>query len=90
MDQAHIKEIINEVTDWFYEAPEDQRQEFLACAFDKLVNYHHTLGREIRNEFGLWQESWIPDLVDGIDMSPEHPDAVSMYIIGQVWKKLHE
>ena len=61
---------------------------------------HHTWGQAIRNEFGLWQPDhpltwhWHQNgpgarhLVNGIDHSPDHPDAVSMEIMKKVWRKV--
>lgn len=44
-------------------------------------------GRWIRNRYSLWTVPWEPELRDGIDYSPYHPDAISMTIIKEVWKK---
>lgn len=52
-----------------------------------LHEYHHSLGQSIRNTYGLWQISWEPELRDGVDYSPNHPDQRSMSIIQDVWKK---
>lgn len=45
------------------------------------------LGMWIRNKYNLWTIPWEPELKDGIDYSPYHPDSVSMTIIKEVWKK---
>lgn len=42
---------------------------------------HHTLGRHLRNHAGLWEHSWEPELIEGVDHSPNHPDAISMKVI---------
>lgn len=59
---------------------------------------HHFFGRQIRNNYGLWQdnpitETWRTDesshkIIDGIDHSEDHPDAVSMRIIEKLWLRL--
>lgn len=85
-----VNEIVEEVVNWFNENPEDAQQEFLNCPRSELAIYHHSLGRSIRNEFKLWEIKWEPELVDGVDHSPYHPDSVSMTIIEDVWDKLHE
>jgi hypothetical protein len=48
---------------------------------EELIRLHHSLGRDIRNEYGLWNRKWTPELKDGVDYSPNHPDAISMTII---------
>lgn len=54
---------------------------------DTLSRYHMDLGMWIRNKYNLWTIPWEPELRDGIDYSPYHPDSVSMTIIKEVWKK---
>lgn len=53
---------------------------------EDLIQFHHTVGSWIRNEFKLWGYKFTPELVDGVDMSPNHPDAVSMRIIEKIWE----
>jgi phage terminase large subunit-like protein len=82
----NIQELVYNVTTWFNEeAPDDFLEEFLQCPRDQLHKYHHTVGREIRNKFGLWQHKWEPNLIDGVDYSEEHPDALSMRALQMVW-----
>lgn len=57
---------------------------------EELISTHHSLGRFIRNTYKLWECQWEPDLVDGVDHSPYHPDAISMTIIKIFHKKLNE
>lgn len=57
----------------------------------ELPLFHNSVGRNIRNEYRLWHEDCpLTDnnvqLVDGVDMNPKHPDAVSMRIIEAIWK----
>jgi hypothetical protein len=63
--------------------------DLLSVARDELFTLHHTLGRSIRNEFLLWAKAWTPDLIDGVDYSNDHPDAISSRIIEQVWDMLY-
>lgn len=42
---------------------------------------HNTLGRWIRNEFKLWEQKWEPEIKDGVDHSPYHPDNLSFAAI---------
>lgn len=52
-----------------------------------LIQGHHTVGRYIRNHYGLWLEG--NPFVDPTDSEGDkHPDAVSMWIIEQVWDRL--
>ena len=52
-----------------------------------LIQYHHSLGRYIRNQYKLWENKWEPELDhEGVDMSPYHPDAISNEIIRLIWK----
>ena len=83
-------EIIAELLEHFYKAPEKQRLDFMATPFENLITYHHSLGRDIRNTYGLWLREWTPVLEKGIDVSQFHPDAVSMKIIEELWVRLHQ
>lgn len=60
---------------------------------DDLITLHHSLGQDIRNTYKLWSRNWIPskhEVVNGIliDVSPDHPDQLSMTIIEELWKDL--
>lgn len=79
--------IINTVVGWFLKAPADIQAEFKNNTEQSLIKYHHSLGTQIRNEFLLWEHPWEPEIVDGVDMSPNHPDSVSQRIIVDVWKR---
>ena len=46
-----------------------------------MTGLHDTLGRAIRNKYNLWEIPWEPELRDGIDWSPEHPDCISDTIL---------
>ena len=65
-----------------------------------LSSLHLSWGMSIRNECGLWGPNhpltsrWhkFPDqrnIVNGIDCSDDHPDAISMAIIRHVYKKVN-
>ena len=52
--------------------------------------YHDTVGRFIRNEYHLWERPpHRPEIVDGIDTSPQHPDAISGRILELIWDLCH-
>ena len=87
MDESKISEIVSIVEKWFDESPTD-KEVFLNTSEDDLIWYHHTLGTHIRNEFKLWELKWTPEMKNGSDHSPGHPDQVSMEIIKRVHKNL--
>lgn len=69
--------------------PWDDRSELLAVTEkSELVRYHHTLGRWIRNHFGLWALTWVPVIVNGFDVSENNPEQLSMRVIEAVWERL--
>lgn len=70
-------------------ADEEFAKKFFTTIYDgdTLHQYHHTLGRRIRNKYKLWEWPWEPELRNGVDYSSMHPDQVSMTIIEEVWKR---
>lgn len=57
---------------------------------DDLYSLHHTLGQSIRNKHNFWENKWTPELINGVDHSPYHPDNISMTIIEIIYFKLTE
>lgn len=57
---------------------------------EDLISLHHSLGGFIRNRYRFWEDYWEPELREGIDYSPNHPDARSQKIIETVYSKLNE
>lgn len=60
---------------------------------DGPAGYHHGFGTMVRNEFHLWHpenpftmKDYVPELRNGVDYNPRHPDNTSGYI----FRKLHE
>lgn len=51
------------------------------------LSVHHTLGRWIRNEWGLWKGSDLKDYV--MRQGYDHPDDMSNYIIEEYIKYLN-
>jgi len=82
-----FEEMVDEVFSWL----EGEGIEVIAKFTDEqkgdLVAYHHTLGRNIRNTFELWKLEWEPNIIDGVDHSPNHPDEISMRVIEAVWER---
>lgn len=56
------------------------------------VMMHLDLGMHLRNHARLWEEPWEPFLIDGVDHSPNHPDAISGRVIKnfQEWARKEE
>jgi hypothetical protein len=71
---------------------------------DQMSMFHHTVGRHIRNHYGLWEKdnplvkAWydaaevndITYLVSGVDTHPNHPDQVSNQILRAVWREVNK
>lgn len=55
-----------------------------------MIEFHHTTGRWIRNKYRLWQRGHTPEIKGGIDVSEQHPDAISMRILMLIWDRVHE
>lgn len=88
---TEFNEMVETVIDWFNEASPEGQEQFLSSSKKSLIMYHHSVGRDIRNQFRLWESTWDPQLDDqGIDNSPDHPDAISMAVIEAVWERLRE
>jgi hypothetical protein len=84
-----IDEMADDVIDnWLPKVSDYERQMFIQSEETDLVQFHHGLGTDIRNTYDLWSIIWEPQIVEGIDMSADHPDAVSMAVITTVWKRL--
>lgn len=74
----------------FNHAPVENQKKFMETPREQLHLYHHGLGTQIRNRFQLWEHKWEPMLENGVDMSPDHPDAMSMRVIEMLWDKLNK
>ena len=57
---------------------------------DKLIMLHHSLGRCIRNEYGLWgkNEALLRSCNGGF--KSDHPDDASFVIIEKLWDDLQK
>jgi hypothetical protein len=84
-----FEDMVCVVEAWFRRDTIKNKKAFLDTPKEDLSKYYHsTLGRTIRNEFKLWETEWKPDVRDGIDHSPDHPDHISMRVIEEVWERL--
>lgn len=59
-------------------------REALANPEAKSTDFHHTLGRKIRNEFQLHRVKWTPLIRNGVDHAAQHPDNVSDKVIKEL------
>ena len=60
-----------------------QTQEFVNIPEDRLIGIlHHTVGRKIRNDFGLWQDTKLTNALGNI-----HADDASTIIIKAAWQE---
>lgn len=80
-----IPKNMNEVFEFFDKELTDVDKKMLLK--HKAIEFHHTLGRWIRNNFELWNtqselKAWL------IDKSFTHPDDMSNYIIEEYQKHL--
>jgi len=83
-----VDQIINEMYEEYLKSDPDIKEKFKNTKKKDLIEFHHQLGRHIRNKYKLWELKWEPEIDKrGVDMSPYHPDEVSMTIIEKVWEK---
>lgn len=80
--------MVKVVKQWIEKADSQFITEFINTPREKLVKYYPGLGRDIRNEFKLWERHWTPQIIEGIDYSPDHPSQISMRVIEAVWDQL--
>jgi hypothetical protein len=78
------------VYQWFKNSTTRQQEEFLTTNFDNLVVFMNPLGQQIINYFNLWHYNWEKRIVNNVYMSVEHPEAVALRIIENVWRKLQD
>ena len=86
--ETSVAEMADVVMSWLDKLPLDVAEEFRVVPYDDLIQFKNLLGMNIRNEFRLWEKKWTPMLVNGVDFSPDHPDAISMEVIKEVWRRL--
>lgn len=87
-------EIVEEIVSGMSEG---SRQALKSIPREDMIQFHHTTGRAIRNEYLLWDKSnpltssWDDSCIsaDGVDEHPCHPDAVSTRIMEAVWEKVN-
>lgn len=74
------------VLEWFDDSPESHKEEFVTTAFENLAVFMSSTGQTIIDHFNLWSYPWKPEIRDGVDMSPHHPENLAMQVIQNVWR----
>ena len=64
---------------------EEDREAIIAMSEDDLFDLHHTLGRWIRNNWGLWNDSRLFQYLKSLGFI--HPDDMSQSIIVEYWNR---
>lgn len=80
--------MVTELQKHFKDIPIQDQIVFINSLESDLIDYHHSVCAEIRERFNLWCYPWQQQLFDGVDYSPEHPDAVSMRVLKELWKRV--
>lgn len=65
---------------WYNQFVEGERSWF---KLRDHIELHSTMGQYIRNEAHLWDTEWQPLIIDGVDHSHDHPEAISARVIKQ-------
>lgn len=78
-----------------YKLSEEAKQAFRKISEEDLVLLHHSIGQSIRYQYMLWSNSnpyttlnYQPEIVDGVDVNPKHPDNFSSRILKTIWKRM--
>lgn len=82
------EQMVNDLFHWLTVEAGEAAYPFFAAKREDLISYHHTLGQSIRNQYRIWERKWEPELRNGIDYSPNHPDAISQRVIEKTWEKI--
>ena len=88
-ERLSVDEMALVVMEWVENNRPEYQTLFAMSTLSELYGYHHTLGRKIRNHFGLWDFGWEPVMDGHCDASPEHPDQISMEVIREVWRRVN-
>jgi len=76
--------------DVFYDLDEEEKEYLRKQSEGSLIQFHHTAGRGIRNDYHLWHPDHPhtetgKDVRDGVDYTYNHPDSYSSRITHLVW-----
>lgn len=88
-------EIVDDLVRWAARHPKERSWLVELGMRNQLIETHHGFGRWVRNWYGLWREGhpltmkdYKPEVVEGVDQSPRHPDAVSARLIQVLYERL--
>jgi len=73
----NVDEMVDCVIDEF---KDDDRADFIALTKDELIQFHHSVGQDIRNAFGLW--------IAGNPNVKNNADDTSMEVLRGIWDRL--
>ena len=80
-----IKDVIE---DAYNSLSEIDLAEIRKChAKDDLIWFHNNIGRNIRNDIGLWENKEIIELFT-TEKNISHPDDISVYILEEIWDEI--
>lgn len=60
----------------------DSSDKLWFCTND-YIDLHFSVGNYIRHKAKLWESKWEPMMINGVDHSHEHPDAISARVVKQ-------
>lgn len=63
-------------------------QRFTECPKSKLFMNYRALQLSVIDKYDLWDETWNPVMVEGCDLSPDHPHELSLRAIEQAWERM--
>lgn len=82
MQDEYPKTVQEAVRTLLSDMTEEQKDLLCNSTEEELVDFHHTLGTNIRNRFGLWEDNY--ELL--ISCGVVHPDDASRVIMQAVWQ----
>ena len=83
-ERPSFKKIVEQTKQWIEESKD--KKYFIDSKREDLCQFHAFFGMKIRNHFKLWAYPWEPEIVDKVDCSPMHPDAISGEAIVRAWE----
>jgi len=86
MIPQNIEEALIAVKEFFY--PEELQEIDESPDIDNMIKYHHTVGRAMRNYWGLWKKGTkLKEVFKKLGI--HHPDDISSIILNSFWKERH-
>lgn len=85
-----VSYMVKIILDDFKNFSEREKEEFITTKFDNLNLFMSSLGLGIIEHFNLWAFPWKPQLVDGLDISPNHPENLALTVIQAVWRNTQD